>query len=650
MKRKIVNVIPATKIAPNRTQVFSYLPPKEGNISPEQLVKITLGNRSAFGVVLNTETKDLGKMKLKNISGIADEKPVLTKPQIELAKWIADYYMTSLGLVIKTMLPKRATRPPKFSPKNIEPDKPHKLNASQSKALTQIFSSKNNTTLLHGVTGSGKTEIYLQAISKILEQGKQAIVMIPEISLTPQTIERFTKRFGAEKIAMLHSKLSYGAKYREWLRIRDEEAKIVIGPRSAIFAPVQKLGLIVIDEEHENSYKQWDQHPRYHAKNVAQKYADLTKAKLILGSATPDIETFYKAKQGKINLAEMPERIKQDKLPKVKIVDMREELAAGNRSVFSENLQTKIGQALENKEQIILFMNRRGAATFVMCRDCGHVVGCPNCSVSLTYHFQNKPLICHHCGFSRETPKICPECSSQRVKFFGSGTQNIEREALKLFPQANILRMDTDTTRKTQSHEKIFREFSDQKANILIGTQMVAKGFDLPNVTLVGIISADTSLNIPDFRAGERTFQLLTQVAGRTGRDKKRGEVVLQTYHPRNPIILAAANHDYKTFYDAELKERKAFENPPFSNFAKLTISGADDSKTKKEALNTVEVLQKKFPEISVIGPAPAIIARKQQKFLWHILLQSTTTFSTDLTKILSANWKIDIDPIDLLS
>ncbi|MFC1617916.1 primosomal protein N' [Patescibacteria group bacterium] len=649
MKSKIISVIPATKVAPNREQVFSYLVSPDQKVSAGQLVRINFARRNIFGVALDAEPQTNTTFKLKQITDIVEKQPALTEIQLQLAKWIADYYMTSLGLVIKTMLPRRSVRPPKFVENKVARDKPHQLNDSQAKALEIILQAKKNTTLLHGVTGSGKTEVYLQAIAKMIATGKQSIVMIPEIALTPQTIDRFTKRFGPQKIALLHSRLSYGARYREWLRIRNEEAQIVIGPRSALFAPVQKLGLIVMDEEHETSYKQWDQHPRYHARRVARQYTKLADAKLILGSATPSVETFFAAEQGVINYVKLPDRIKQKKLPQVKIVDMRQELAAGNRSVFSEILQTSIEQALHKKEQVILFINRRGAATFVMCRDCGHVIECPNCSVSLTYHFQDRPLICHHCGHQEQSPRQCPSCQSTQIKFFGAGTQKIEIEAKKLFPEAQILRMDTDTTRLVLAHQKIFTKFANQQADILIGTQMVAKGFDLPNVTLVGIMSADTALNIPNFRAHEQTFQLLTQVAGRTGRDKKGGHVILQTYHPKHAVIQNAARHDYSSFYQAEILERKLLQNPPFIRLAKLTIKGRDNAKVKHEASKTSQELLRQFPKLKILGPAPAIIAKKQHQYIWHVLLQAKSHFPKNLPKLLGPNWTIDIDPLELL-
>ncbi|MFC1721942.1 primosomal protein N', partial [Patescibacteria group bacterium] len=570
---KVVDVIPTAKVARTSDQVFTYLPLDDKDLKPGQLVQIPFGRQRLDGVIVGQKQQEIDVRKFKRISKIIDATAVLSPVQLKLARWIANHYVTSLGLVIKTMLPRRSVRPPKFSARKIAVEQPYELTTEQLAAMKIIRQGKNKVTLLHGITGSGKTEIYLQTIADCLQKNQQSIVLIPEISLTPQTIDRFTKRFGDDQIAVLHSRLPYGRRWREWQRIRSGQAKIVVGPRSALFAPVRNLGLIVIDEEHETSYKQWDKHPRYHAREVAVQYSELTGAKVILGSATPAIETYHQARSGKFNLAELNERINKAPLPHVEIVDMRNELRGGNKSIISESLQQQIKNTMAAKEQAILFINRRGAATFVMCRDCGHVIECPECSVSLTYHWQDKQdLRCHHCGHRENVPQTCPACKSQRIRYFGAGTQRVEAEINKLFPEARVLRMDTDTTKRTHAHTEIFRTFARHQADILVGTQMVTQGFDLPKVALVGIISADTSLNFPDFRAHERTFQLLTQVAGRTGRRDKDGLVILQTYHPKNDAILAAAKHNYSEFYQTEIAERRILGYPPFANFIKITI------------------------------------------------------------------------------
>lgn len=587
--------------------------------------------------------------RLKEILSVVDTRPALTAAQLKLARWIAEYYVTSLGLVIKTMLPKLSAHPPQLEIPNVPLTPALKLTPKQQAALGLIFTSPKPITLLYGVTGSGKTEVYLQAIARVLKTGKQCLVLIPEISLTPQTIARFQARFDPAIIALLHSRLPYGQRFRQWLRIRAGTAKIAIGPRSALFAPIQKLGLIVIDEEHESSYKQWDQQPRYHAREAAIQYAKITGARVILGSATPSIETFYAARRGQINLAELPDRIVQDKMPPVEIIDMREELRGGNRSIFSNLLQEKIAAALARRQQAILFINRRGAATFVMCRDCGYVPICPRCQVSLTYHYAARSkLLCHHCGYRADIPLRCPKCGSTRIRYFGSGTQKVEAELKRLFPASRTLRLDTDTTQRAHAHADIFHGFARQRADILIGTQMVAKGFDLPNVALVGIISADTSLQLPDFRSNERTFQLLTQVAGRTGRGKFAGGVVLQTYHPDHPTIRAAAQHDYRKFYEAEIIQRRLLKYPPFAKQIKIVLTDASPTKLAEKGRQLAQQLIKRLPRAVVLGPIPAFVPKVRNRYISLILLSGT--IDKIALRQLKVDGVIDVDPVDLLS
>ncbi|MDI6815312.1 MAG: primosomal protein N', partial [Dehalococcoidales bacterium] len=447
-----------------------------------------------------------------------------------------------------------------ISYRSITPSYPLTLTPAQESALQSIKSSllqvaKGYTSptifLLHGVTGSGKTEIYLQALAEAVRLGKRGIVLVPEIALTPQTIERFASRF-PNKVAVLHSKLSLGEQFDEWQRIRDGEFDVVIGSRSAIFAPQPNLGLIVIDEEHEWTYKQQDR-PRYHARDAAIKLAELTGAVVILGSATPDVETFYHAQKGDYHLLQLPERVTPGEgsiLPRVKVIDLRQELKAGNRSLFSRSLSQAMAKAVAGGEQVILFLNRRGAATFVQCRSCGFVLRCRRCEVTLTHHSVENVLVCHQCNYRMSVPQVCPRCLSRLIKFLGIGTQKLEQEASHAFPQARLLRWDSDVTRRRYSHEEILGKFRAHEADILIGTQLIAKGLDLPLVTLVGVVSADTGLNLPDFRAGERTFQLLSQVAGRAGRGTLGGQVIIQTYSPQHYSIQAAAKHDYALFYE----------------------------------------------------------------------------------------------------
>lgn len=510
--------------------------------------------------------------------------------------------------------------------------------------------------LLHGVTGSGKTEVYLQALAEAIKLGKRGIVLVPEIALTPQTIERFASRFPG-KVAVLHSKLSLGEQYDEWQRINNGEVDVVIGSRSAIFAPQPDLGLIVIDEEHEWTYKQSDKSPRYHTRDVARKLAGLTGAVVILGSATPDVETFYHAQRGDYHLLQLPERVipsEGSSLPQVKVVDLRDELKAGNRSLFSRSLSQATAKAVASGEQVILFLNRRGAASFVQCRSCGFVLRCKRCEVALNYHFVEGALVCHQCNYKVPVPQACPRCSSRRIKFLGIGTQKLEQEARYTFPRARLLRWDSDVTRGKYSHQEIFTKFRAHEADILIGTQMIAKGLDLPLVTLVGIIIADTSLNLPDFRAGERTFQLLSQVAGRAGRGILGGRVIIQTYSPEHYAIQAAAKHDYASFYDKEIAYRRQLHNPPFTRLACLTYSHANDTLCQREAermkcLLIEERDAKGIADLGFIGPAPAFIHRLRGRFRWQLILRGAEPAALLSQIPVPRGWTVDIDPLSLL-
>ncbi len=509
---------------------------------------------------------------------------------------------------------------------------PHPLNSAQSDALYKIqntIATKKSTSqkppvlLLHGVTGSGKTEVYMQAIAPMLQRGKSVIVLVPEISLTPQTAARFIGRFG-ERVAVLHSRLSYGERYDEWYRIQNGEATIVIGPRSAVFAPVKELGLLVIDEEHSDSYKS-DTAPRYHAREVAQKRSELENCPLLLGSATPSLESFHHARKGTYHLLSLPSRVLKRKMPTVHIVDMRDELKRGNRTIFSDALRIRIEERLVKREQIILFLNRRGHSTYVFCRNCGYVEQCNKCAISLTFHFETKKLVCHHCGYKRNTHATCPQCSSPAIRYFGMGTEAIEQEVRKSFPVANVKRFDADSTARKNAHQQILAAFQQQQLDILIGTQMIAKGLDFPNVTLVGVIAADTALNLPDFRACEQTFSLLTQVAGRSGRSDIPGEVIIQSYMPDNYCITAAQKHDYIGFYQKEVEGRSALRYPPFSYVARLLLRGPDEKEVIAAAHALLNQLQydEKCLEIDILGPAPAPLSKIEAKFRWHFLLRS---------------------------
>ncbi|MFB0533700.1 MAG: primosomal protein N' [Anaerolineae bacterium] len=540
--------------------------------------------------------------------------------------------------------------------------------------------------LLHGVTGSGKTEIYLRALQTTLAMGRGAIVLVPEIALTPQTIRRFAARFPGH-IAVQHSKLSLGERYDTWRRIRAGEVDVVIGSRSAVFAPMPHLGLIVMDEEHEWSYKQ-ERTPRYHAREVALKLAELTGAVVILGSATPDLVSYYRAQRGEYKLLELPKRIMghrmQDgeavspapsgfairrgykelgleykgayylELPPVQIVDLRQELRAGNRSIFSRALQQAMTEALAAGEQIILFLNRRGTATFVMCRDCGHVLRCPRCDVPLTYHGARDQLVCHHCSRRSAVPSVCPDCWSKRIKFFGIGTQKVEAVTGELFPQARLLRWDRDATGGKDAHDIFLERFINHEADVMIGTQMVAKGLDLPLVTLVGVINADTALYLPDFRAGERTFQILTQVAGRAGRSVLGGKVIIQTYTPEHDCIQAASRHDYEGFYRQELDFRREQGYPPFRRLAQLVYTHSNAIRCEEEANKLYRLLRHKIarlglPGVDLIGPAPCFRRRLRGRYRWQIVVRAADPRTLLADMVFPLGWRVDIDPVSLL-
>ena len=556
----------------------------------------------------------------------------------------------------------------------ILPTTPLALNPRQATAMASINAaldergkgaSKTGVFLLHGVTGSGKTEVYLQAIARALDLGLGAIVLVPEISLTPQTVERFKARFSAGTartlVAVLHSHLSAGERHDEWHKIRQGRARIVIGARSAIFAPVEPLGLIIVDEEHEHSYKQ-EEAPRYHARDVAVVRGERERAIVVLGSATPSMESFYNVQRGKYRLLDLPERADDKKMPVVRVVDMRQ-VARKEKGmqIFSPQLKEAITQRLEKKEQTILFLNRRGFATSLQCPLCGYVAPCPNCSVSLTFHRAEQKLSCHICGHEAKVPSVCPEpkCRNPAIRFAGMGTEKVEATLVKLFPKARIKRMDSDTLKRKDDFRIILGDFKRGKIDILVGTQMIAKGLHFPNVTLVGIVHADLSLHMPDFRAGERTFQLLTQVAGRAGRGDVEGEVFVQAFTPFHPAIQYARRHDFAGFYEQEIEFRQQLKYPPLSRVALLTVKSRSEEKAKffSEHLRRELEKEKGIADLVLAGPAPAPLARAESQYRYQIMartrqmtrlgavlarLQESVSLPEDISLIL------DIDPVNL--
>lgn len=513
-----------------------------------------------------------------------------------------------------------------YKNRTFEQTKAFDLNEEQEYAVKRIIEAgkqeESHTFLLEGITGSGKTEVYLQAIAEVLSQKKTAIMLVPEIALTPQMVERFKGRFG-EAVAVLHSGLSQGEKYDEWRKIERNEAQVVVGARSAIFAPLVNIGLIIIDEEHESSYKQ-DETPRYHARDLAIWRGQYHHCPVVLGSATPSLESRARAQKGIYELLHLSQRAKSSaQLPTIEVVDMRQELQQHNTSTFSKQLQEKIEDRLMKKEQTVLLLNRRGYSSFVMCRDCGFVLPCPNCDISLTLHMDTRSMRCHYCGHEEPIPYRCPNCGGNKIRYYGTGTQKVEEELKELYPEARILRMDVDTTRKKGAHERILQQFGQKEADILLGTQMIAKGLDFPDVTLVGVLNADTSLNLPDFRSSEHTFQLLTQVSGRAGRAEKAGEVVIQTFNPTHYAIELAKEQNYERFYQQEMAVRHRSGYPPYYFTVKITTSHEKEQVAAKKIFEIANQLKAVLGAQSLLlGPTPSTVNRVKNRYYYQLIIK----------------------------
>jgi len=506
-----------------------------------------------------------------------------------------------------------------------EQTQPLKLTEDQNKSYNQITKAieeeRSEVFLLKGITGSGKTEVYLQTIAEVLKKGEGALMLVPEISLTPQMVYRFKSRFG-DNVAVLHSGLSDSEKYDEWRKIERKEADVVVGARSSIFAPIENLGIIIIDEEHEHSYKQ-EETPRYHTRDVAKWRGDYHNCPVVLGSATPSLESRARSLKGVYTLLELKERANKKALPPVHVVDMRDEMGKGNRSSFSLELQDSLRERIANGEQSVLMLNRRGYSSFVMCRDCGFVLQCPNCDISQTLHMDTKMMKCHYCGHEENIPHICPNCQSKSIRYFGTGTQKIEEELKEVIPEAEVIRMDVDTTRKKGAHEKLLSKFGNQEANILLGTQMIAKGLDFPNVTLVGVLNADTALGLPDFRSSENTFQLLTQVSGRAGRGVKDGNVIVQTYNPEHYAIQYAKEHDYDSFFKKEMHLRHLSDYSPYYFLIRIMVSHENEMTAAKKMGEIVEYIRPSLTDKAIIlGPTPRSIARTKNKYHFQTIIK----------------------------
>jgi primosomal protein N' (replication factor Y) len=561
------------------------------------------------------------------------------------------------GLVVINRLPV-SRRPEAECDEQVKPVMP--LTAAQRQALAEIEAAMAgmapSTVLLHGVTGSGKTEVYLQAIAGCLAKGRGSIMLVPEISLTPQMIDRFTARFG-DLVAVLHSRLSDGERYDEWRRVKVGRARVVVGARSAVFAPLDNIGLIIVDEEHDHSYKQ-EETPRYHTRDVAQWRARHHGAAVVLGSATPSLESYRLAEEGDYSLCRLPSRIYDRPLPPVEIVDLRRELREGHRSVFSRPLLSALAETVAAGRQAILFLNRRAYATFVLCRECGFVLRCPDCQVALKYHAAGQELRCHYCEHRQPYPLACPGCAGRYIRHFGTGTQRVEEELQRAFPEWRLARLDADTAARKGAHRRILSAFRRGEYQVLVGTQLVTKGLDFPNVTLVGVITADTALNLPDFRAGERTFQLLTQVAGRAGRGEAGGRVVVQTYAPDHYAVLAAKTHDFEGFYRQELKARAELGYPPFGCLVRFLFSGSGEDDVTQAAELLADFLQ---PQAEILGPAPCPLSRLRGRFRWQVVARDVSlekllamgreaaSFFRNSDPVGDVRLTVDVDPQNLL-
>ncbi len=651
-----------------QTGTFQYGVPEllKSRIAVGKRVFVSVRSRRMIGYVSGF-SGDPEVEKIHDIESVVDDQPILDERFLKLTRWMADYYFCSWGQAIEATLPapfkKGRTLMKSRSPKAtasaeiVDADE-FQLTPSQDAAYRRVRESldarRSGSFLLHGITGSGKTEVYMHLIRDLLKEKRGSIVLVPEISLTPQTVDRFHSRFG-DGLAVIHSRLSQAHRVEEWHRIRKGEARVVVGARSAVFAPVQDLGLIVIDEEHDTSYKQ-DETPRYETRAVAAKRAEIENVVLVMGSATPSLETFHDCEKGVAVRLELSERIEKRPLPEVEIVDMRRQEHRGKGEViFSSVLESAVRDSLAKGEQVMLLLNRRGFSTYLHCASCGYVVTCPNCRISLAYHYDKAALFCHVCQYRTTPERLCPACKKHYLHYFGTGTQKVFSEAEKLFPSARIGRMDADSMAKKDAHEMILRSFRRREIDILIGTQMIAKGHDFPNVSLIGVISADTALHLADFRAAERTFDLLTQVAGRAGRGDIRGRVIVQTLVPHHYSIQAAKEHHYHDFYAQEIEFRRELDMPPFSHLVRLVMSGAGEKEVVRQILELSKLLQARLDSkiFKILGPAPCLVSKEKGLYRWNLYVKGPSIQEINpLLKKVLAEFKclkvtltVDIDP-----
>ncbi len=616
---------------------YSVPEPLQSKVGIGKFVWVSVRTRRLVGYVVGLPTEKAVE-KPRDIDAVIEDAPTLDTVFLDFTRWVSETYFCSWGQAIEAALP-APFKKGKFFIKSRSPKTGHgsdlvnpealRLTADQGSAfrviLEKMRKKESETFLLHGITGSGKTEIYMHLIGELLKECRGSIVLVPEISLTPQTVDRFYSRFG-DCLAVIHSRLSQGRRVEEWHRIRRGEAKVVVGARSAVFSPVKDLGLIVMDEEHDTSYKQ-EETPRYETRGVAAKRCELEGAVLVLGGATPSLESFYGSRNEKIKYLHLSERIEKRPLPEVQIVDMRREPRGKLEKIFSSALQAAVKDCLFKKEQAMLFLNRRGFFTHLHCASCGYVMQCEHCRISLTYHTDKGVLFCHLCHFKSAPVRLCPGCQKNYLHYFGAGTQKVEEEAFRLFPGARIGRMDADSTSRKDSHETILRAFKKREIDILIGTQMIAKGHDFPNVSLIGVISADTALHIPDFRAAERTFSLLTQVAGRAGRGDIPGKVLIQTTMPHHYSIQSAKDHNYLEFYEKEIVYRKELTMPPVTHLVKIILSGASEKEVVRQIILLSRLLESRMDKqtLGILGPAPCLTSKEKGLYRWNLYLKGPT-------------------------
>ena len=643
-------------------ETYSYEVPATLDVVPGHRVTVPFGRRSTFGFIVSVGTDDPG-VEVKPITS-AGREPLLLPHQVELARLVADHYWVPLIECLRAMLPPRVRGKKSSGEGPSSRQRRHsrlldvasgaiaaaagpELTAEQRAALEVI--AANPTTLLHGVIASGKTEVYLAAAQQALAEGLRVLLLVPEISLTPQLVEQVRARLDAP-IALLHSQLTELERAQQWWKVRRGEAQVVLGSRSAVFAPIPRLGLICLDEEGSSTYKQ-DRTPRYEAGWVARRLAAVTGARLVAGSATPSVVVYHGAVSGELALARMTTRVRGADAP-VELVDMRDELSAGNRQPLSRRLLQVVDQTLENEEQAIFYLNRRGMATFVMCRDCGKSVQCLGCSVALVQHSEAnmEGLVCHYCGYSRPMPATCDYCGSRQVRALGMGTQRLEGMVKKLWPRARVLRLDSDAARGPDSYFDIWETFRERRADILVGTQLVTRGLDLAAVTCVAVVDADLPLHFPDYRSAENTFSLVVQVAGRAGRDGRPAHVIVQTSNPEHYSLRCAATNDYEGFYEAELPSRKAFTFPPFADLAVLTRSDADDGRAAASAREVAEaiatgLLNEGIEGIRVMGPSPAFIHRLRGEYRWQVTLKGSGLDRARHLAPRGRGWSFDVDP-----